>query len=107
MKRCVSELGLPGIRRMTRGLRVGNRLVGAWRGVFEELATQSGHRRYQPAHVDRYTATLALLQASMVAVSSLETSPSSGNPAVKRIRLFRPGIGERFLAKLRIEISSE
>ena len=53
MKRCVSELGLPGIRRMTRGLRVGNRLVGAWRGVFEELATQSGHRRYQPAHVER------------------------------------------------------
>ena len=41
----------------------------------------------------------------MVAVNSLVTSESSGNPAVKRIKLLRPGTPARFFARLRIASS--
>src|SRR5271165_408183 len=46
--------------------------------------------------------TLALLQASMVAVSSEMRSGSSvGKPAEKRISILRPGTVRRFFARLR------
>src|SRR6266851_3223077 len=45
--------------------------------------------------------TFALLQASIVAVSSESRSLVSGNPAEKRINIFRPGTARRFFARLR------
>src|SRR5216684_2982150 len=46
-------------------------------------------------------ATLDLLQASMVAVSSDWFSSVSGKPPEKRIIILRPGMLRRFFAKLR------
>jgi len=45
--------------------------------------------------------TFALLQASIVAVSSESRSVVSGKPAEKRISIFRPGTERRFFARLR------
>src|SRR5271167_4334305 len=51
--------------------------------------------------------TLALLQASMVAVSSERISGSSvGKPAEKKINILRPGMARRFLARVRRESSA-
>ena len=50
-------------------------------------------------------AGLALLQASMVAVSSDIRSVVNGNPAEKRISILRPGTARRFFARLRIDNS--
>ena len=53
-----------------------------------------------------YTDTFALLQASIVAVSSEMRSGSSvGKPAESKISILRPGIARRFLARLRMESS--
>src|SRR5450755_3839759 len=52
-----------------------------------------------------YTATLALLHESMAAFASARPSLLSGNPDVNRIRLLRPGISVRFLARPRKAIS--
>jgi hypothetical protein len=48
-----------------------------------------------------YMATLALLQASMTAVSSAVYSEVSGKPDVSMIRVLRPGTVERSLASVR------
>src|ERR1700720_2782079 len=45
--------------------------------------------------------TFALLQASIVAVSSERRCESSGNPAEKRTSILRPGTARRFFARLR------
>src|SRR5580704_12457939 len=47
-------------------------------------------------------ATLALLQASIVAVSSDSLSLVSGNPPENKTTIFRPGTPRRFLARLRM-----
>src|SRR5207302_7287866 len=48
-----------------------------------------------------YTATFALLQASMTALNSDCLSGVSGKPEVSSTRLLRPGTAARFLARSR------
>jgi hypothetical protein len=48
---------------------------------------------------------LALLQASIVAVSSLSLSLVSGKPDENSTTIFRPGTPRRFFARLRTESS--
>jgi len=57
----------------------------------------------KPRTSSGYTATFALLHASIVAVNSDMRSGFNSNPAVKRIKLFLPGMLARFFARLRIE----
>lgn len=52
-------------------------------------------------------ATFALLQASIVAVSSDMFSVFRGKPAVNKISIFLPGTPRRFFAKVRIDSSIE
>src|SRR5208283_102012 len=67
----------------------------------------TGAAAVSPRTSSVYTATLALLQASIVAVSSDIRSASKGKPAEKRMTILRPGIERRFLAKLRMERNRE
>src|SRR5258708_25166864 len=48
-----------------------------------------------------YTATFALLHASIVAVSSDRTSSVNAKPEVRKIKVLRPGTAARFLAIVR------
>src|ERR1700727_1380123 len=84
----------------------------AWLGSYTSGVTSGAKFRCNrdvgttsPRTSNGYTATFALLQVSIVAVNSLIRSGSSANPAVNRIKLFLPGIAERFFARSRTESS--